>query len=113
MGYHIQELGWNGTVKDEISIEQLYFLHSLPSLESRAWCRFWFRATISIIILISWSRMRIWTICGIVRLENWCAVLMVEVWVSLTRAEVIQRVLFVGRRLVWRLIVLVVMFLRV
>ena len=39
MRYHIQKLGWNRTVKDEITIEQLHLLHGLVTLERRDWGR--------------------------------------------------------------------------
>lgn len=68
----------------------------------------------SVKVLIARCAMGIWSITRIVSLENGPVVIMllVVVWIRIRR-EVCQRVLFMRRRLVWGLVVLVVMLLGV
>ena len=48
MGDLIQQLWWNGTVEDEIAVEQLDFFHRLPSPYGlRRWCRSWWWALVA------------------------------------------------------------------
>lgn len=53
MGHLFQENRWNWAIEDEISLEELYFLHGLPSLD-RLWWGLW-----SVVTIVSRSGMRV------------------------------------------------------
>lgn len=111
---HIQKLWRYRTIKDEIAVKQLNFFDSLISLEPDRgcnWCWFNSRAIVAAFVFCS---VRIWAV-RFLRLENRVMVIVLVIVVSmiLISREICQRVFFVGRRLIWGLVVCVMMSFRV
>src|SRR4051812_16734262 len=106
--YHIQELWRNGTIKDEVPVEQLHFLDGLVSLQG---CRggSWCRRYPSSIVVFEFSSVRI-CIVRFLPMKNWSVVfIMIIVALILAGREIRKRMLLMWRRLVWLLVVRIVM----
>ncbi len=110
----VEQNWWDWAIEDQVTLEELNLLDSLPSLDwcCRWWC--WIRSVVGRLVI--WLAVWIWTVRLIA--ENWTLVVAVEIfWPALVSVALVSvalvSVAIVWRWLVWLVVVCVVMIARV
>jgi hypothetical protein len=104
VGNLTEKCRWDGAVEDEIALEQLHFLDSLPPPNSRL--GLWI-----VMILLRVGLRAVWAL----RIQYWSLIVVFVVWswgVLFVGRVVIQLVTLIRVGGVWLCVVLVVMFFR-